>query len=337
MNPVIVCRGLGKSYTTYEREPGLLGSLKSLIARRSRRKPALVGLNLEVHKGEIVGLLGANGAGKTTLMKMLSGIMPPDEGQIEVLGESPAARRSEFKKRITMAMGQKNQVWWDLPGRDSLELLRAYYEIPRQAYEERLRELTELLEVGSLLNTQVRRLSLGERMKIEIMACLLHQPELILLDEPTIGLDVGAQERLRGFIRSYHERYRPTILVTSHYMADIVSLCPRVLLLMEGQLKYDGDRERLAQVFGQKKRLQLFMHPGSPRVDRHHPLLAALEPRWKSDHEVELDIPRDELSARTAEILTSLPVRDFSTTEIPFEAVLERVLKDPTILRRLAP
>lgn len=337
MNPVILCRGLAKGYTTYEREPGLLGSLKSLVARRTRRKSALAGLDLSVNKGEIVGLLGANGAGKTTLMKMLSGIMPPDEGRIEVLGEIPSQRKSEFKKRITMAMGQKNQVWWDLPGRDSLELLRAYYEIPRPAYEERLRELTDLLEVGELLDTQVRRLSLGERMKIEIMACLLHQPELILLDEPTIGLDVGAQERLRGFIRSYHDRYRPTILVTSHYMADIVSLCPRVLLLIEGRIRYDGVREKLAQVFGQKKRLHLFFHTSGPPVDRSHPLLASLEPRWKSDHEVELDIPREELSATTAGILQTLPVRDFSTMEIPFETVLERVLRDPGILDRLAP
>lgn len=327
----VTTRGLTKAYTSYRKAPGLWASVKSLISRETLVKEALKPLDLDIREGEIVGLLGANGAGKTTLMKMLSGIIVPSGGEARVFGEIPWRRRNSFKQRIALAMGQKNQLQWDLPALDSFQLIREYYGIDHQTFKRRLSELTELLDVADVLDIQVRRLSLGERMKVEIMASLMHGPSLIMLDEPTIGLDVNAQERLRQFFRDYHEEHRPTILLTSHYMVDITALCPRVVLLADGVKIYDGERERLTAVLGQKKRLHLIFHRDQT-PPRDHAELTAWSPRWTSDNEVILDIDRNRYRDVTARLLGQLPVADFATDEVPFEAVMEKVLAHPELL-----
>jgi ABC-2 type transport system ATP-binding protein len=332
--PAILCEDLHKSYQTYQKEEGLMGSIKSLLFRKTILKQALAPLDLIIQKGEILGLLGSNGAGKTTLMKMLSGIIMPTSGKVKVFGEIPFQRKNSFKKRIALAMGQKNQLWWDLPAQDSFNLLKEYYEIDEKDYRKRLGTLTEMMQVEKLLNTQVRRLSLGERMKVEIMACLLHSPELIMLDEPTIGLDVVAQERLRQFFRDYHEEHKPTIILTSHYMVDIEALCPRIVMLHEGEKLFDGDRSRLSRVFESKKRLSLKFQPGHG-VPKDEPLLNEHQPHWVHENEVQLDITLQNLREVTAKLLTQLPVCDFATEEQPFEAVMEEVMANPELLKEL--
>jgi ABC-2 type transport system ATP-binding protein len=328
------CSGLTKTYVSYKKQPGLLGSIRSLIKRKIIQKTALHPLDLEIYPGEIVGLLGGNGAGKTTLMKMLSGIITPSHGDVRVFSHIPWKRENPFKKRIALAMGQKNQLQWDLPAQDSFNLIKEYYNISDRDYRERLEHLTELLDVSEILNIQVRRLSLGERMKVEIMACMLHAPDLILLDEPTIGLDANAQERIRQFFRDYHTLKAPCILLTSHYMADIVALCPRVVLLSEGKKLFDGKREKLMDILGNNKRLHLIFEK-STNIPHHHPLIDDYNPHWKNKTEVTLDIDRDDFREVSARLLHQLPVSDFSTEEVPFEAVMEQIIKTPEILSRL--
>jgi len=333
-NLAISCSQLSKAYQTYKKEEGLRGSLKSLIFRKTISKVALHPLELSIEKSAIIGLLGSNGAGKTTLMKMLSGIIVPSSGTVHVLDEIPHLRKNSFKKRIALAMGQKNQLWWDLPAQDSFNLLKEYYEISEKDYRNRLGLLKEMMQVDNILNIQVRRLSLGERMKVEIIACLLHSPELILLDEPTIGLDAIAQERLRQFFRNYHAEHKPTIILTSHYMVDIEALCPHIVLLSEGNKLFDGPRENLTKVLESRKRLCLIFASNHGVNPKHH-LLSPHHPHWTHENEVQLDINRDHLRDITSQLLQQLPVKDFSTEETPFESVMEEILANPDILKQL--
>src|SRR2546426_8576215 len=219
--PTIEVRDLRKLYHVHEREAGLLASLRSLVRRRARAVAAVDGISFEVAEGEIVGFLGPNGAGKTTTLKMLSGLLYPTEGDLRVLGHVPSRRERAFLRQITLVMGQRNQLLWDIPAADSFELNRAIYRIPRSDYRRTLDELVALLELAPLLGKQVRSLSLGERMKCEIAAALLHRPRVLFLDEPTIGLDVTAQRRIRGFIAEYNRRHGARVLLTSHNMADV--------------------------------------------------------------------------------------------------------------------
>lgn len=333
-NLAVTCSELSKDYQTYKKEAGLYGSIKSLLFRKTISKTALAPLQLNIESGEILGLLGSNGAGKTTLMKMLSGIIVPTFGSCQVFGETPHLRKNSFKRRIALAMGQKNQLWWDLPAQDSFNLLKEYYEISEVDYRERLGLLTEMMQVKEYLNVQVRRLSLGERMKVEIMACLLHQPELILLDEPTIGLDVVAQERLRQFFRDYHKEHKPTIILTSHYMNDIEALCPRIVMLSAGHKLFDGPIEKLTTVLESRKRLRLIFNTDHG-VNTNDELIKCHHPHWPHENEVHLDINRDALREVTAELLHKLPVSDFTTEEVPFEAVMEEILANPNMLKQL--
>lgn len=311
-------RDLRKSYTVHEKEPGFLGSLRSFVKRKSHEVEAVKGVSFDLAPGEVVGFLGPNGAGKTTTLKMLSGLLHPSGGEARVAGFEPRRREAAFLKRITLVMGQKQQLIWDLPALDSFLVNQAIYEIPDAQYRATMAEFTEVLGLSGILKKQVRKLSLGERMKCELAAALLHRPGVLFLDEPTIGLDVNMQESVRAFIRDYNERHGATVILTSHYMADVTALARRILVIDAGQLVFDGDLARLAEQgsAGKTVRLQL-----------RQPVSAASLARYGSDVQVdglsaELTVPRAEVSARAARLLADLDVADLTVEDPPIEQVM---------------
>jgi len=242
---MIEVKGLNKIFKVHKKEAGLRGSLKSLVKRNYIEKNALSNLDLHINEGEIIGLIGSNGAGKTTLTKILSGIIHPSSGIVKVMGHNPWDRKNEYRQIMSVIMGQKAQLWWDLPAMDGFLLLREIYQIPHRKFYDNIEYLSELLNVKEQLTIQVRRLSLGERMKVELMAALLHSPKIVFLDEPTIGLDLSAQKAVRRFIKEYRKEFNPTMILTSHYMEDIEELCPRICILKEGRSIYDGKLKAL--------------------------------------------------------------------------------------------
>ena len=243
----IQARDVKRSFRSVKKEEGWKGTLNLLFHPQYLTHEALKGISFSIQPGEFVGLIGANGAGKTTLLKILSGLIPPTSGEASVMGFTPFDRKLEFRQQISLVMGQKAQLWWDLPALEAFDLLRALYQIPRDVYKRRVEELTELLDVTKLLNTQIRRLSLGERMKMEVIGAILHLPKVIFLDEPTIGLDVLAAQKLRGFLKTHNQKEGATIILTSHNMDDISELCKRILLIKEGALIYDGEAKKLGK------------------------------------------------------------------------------------------
>ena len=243
--PIIRAEGLTKTYRVADKQPGLRGTLRHFFARSSREVPAVKDVSFSIEAGEIVGFLGPNGAGKTTTLKMLSGLIHPTAGTVEVAGHVPYRRQGNFLRSISLVMGQKQQLIWDLPPLDSLRVNAAVYGLDDAEAKRRITELAEMLELGDELSRPVRKLSLGERMKAELLAALLHRPSVLFLDEPTLGLDVNAQARVRDFLADINRRTGTTVLLTSHYMGDITALCPRVLLIHQGQLFHDGPRDRL--------------------------------------------------------------------------------------------
>jgi ABC-2 type transport system ATP-binding protein len=312
---VIQVQHLSKSFDYYRKELGLRNSLKNLFHREKLVKEAVHDISFVVEEGEMVGFLGPNGAGKTTTLKMLSGILHPTAGTASVLGFTPWERRKAFKMQFAIVMGQKNQLWWDLPANESLFLNKCIYEIDDRDYQATLAELTELLDVKDFLNVQVRRLSLGERMKMELVAALLHKPRLIFLDEPTIGLDILSQKRIREFFRYYNEQKRATVILTSHYMEDVENLCERVVIINEGRLVFDGSLHRVNEVFAQSKVIKLQL---SAPVS--HDMLAAFgQVKAHSEFAATLEVPRLELKERSKAILDRLPVVDFNIEDIPVE------------------
>src|SRR3989454_9090969 len=243
--PVIEVQGLTKSFRTYKKKPGLAGALKGLFHREHQITLAVKDVSFAIEEGELVGFLGPNGAGKTTTLKMLSGLLYPTSGAARVLGYVPWERKDGYRRKFALLLGQKNQLWWDLPARESLELNARIYGIPRESFDRTVGEMTELLSVKDKLNVMVRELSLGERMKMELIASLLHRPKVLFLDEPTIGLDVVSQKTVREFLRAHNQTHKTTILLTSHYMADIEALCRRVIIMDRGRIFFDG---RLVEV-----------------------------------------------------------------------------------------
>lgn len=328
---MIVCRELGKDFRQYQKEPGFAGSIRSFFKRSYQVKPAIRSFDLTIEKGEMVGLLGPNGAGKTTLMKMFSGIIVPSSGQLEVLGHVPFRREQAFRKKIALVMGQKSQLWWDIPAMDSFELLQRYYEIPHRDFKKRLDELSSLLAVEKLLKVHVRKLSLGERMKMELMACLLHQPEVLFLDEPTIGLDLIAQRNIRDFIAAYQIEHKTTLILTSHYMADVDALCSRIVLVLGGEKRYDGSIGDFATMLGREKFVSVsFLEP----VPASAPSLKRFDPQWNELRtKVDLRIPEDGLREAAIDILANLPVHEFSMEKMPIERVMSALLNQPDLLR----
>src|SRR6184192_734615 len=255
--PIIEAQGLTKTYRVFQKKPGLRGALGNLFRRQYKEVRAVDGVSFSIEPGEMVAFLGPNGAGKTTTLKMLSGLIYPSSGTARVLGFVPWERPDAFRRQFSLVMGQKNQLWWDLPAGDSFALHREIYSLTRANYEKTLAELTDLFGVGDLTRQPVRELSLGERMKMELIAALLHEPQLLLLDEPTIGLDVVAQVKIQKCLREYNSARKVTILLTSHYMRDVEALCPRVLVITHGRLVYDGALAGITEQFGKSKLVRL--------------------------------------------------------------------------------
>lgn len=337
MTPVslaIECQKLGKRFHQYQKAAGVWGSIQSFWKRQIIAKDAVATFDLEVKRGEIIGLLGPNGAGKTTLMKMFTGIIVPSSGVLHVLGYKPHLRQVAFRRKIALVMGQKSQLWWDIPAMDSFLLLQKYYEIDEPQFKARLSRLTDLLNVGPLLEVHVRKLSLGERMKMELIASLLHQPEIIFLDEPTIGLDLVAQQKIRDFIREYQRETKTTVILTSHYMADVAALCSRIVLILGGEKRFDGSIDTFESILGREKFVSLsFLEPVNPK----HPSWQGLDCQWSKDYcKVDLRIAESELRERTIAILQNFPVIDFTTEKLPIERVMNTLLQNPELLSKEA-
>ncbi|MBN2149073.1 MAG: ATP-binding cassette domain-containing protein [Anaerolineales bacterium] len=312
---IVDVKHLSKSFEYYHKELGLKNSFKNLFYRQKLYKDAVQEISFAIEEGEMVGFLGPNGAGKTTTLKMLSGILRPSGGEAKVLGYVPWERRKAFKMQFAIVMGQKAQLWWDLPANESLYLNKTIYEVEDRAYQAALGELTELLDVKHLLNVQVRRLSLGERMKMELIAALIHKPRLVFLDEPTIGLDILSQVKIREFFKYYNQEKKATILLTSHYMEDVVDLCKRAIIINEGRIVFDGDLHHVNDAFERSKIIKLKL---STPVEAE--MLAQFgKVKERTDFSATLEVPRPELKEISKAILDRLPVVDFDIEDIPVE------------------
>lgn len=314
---MIEVRGLTKTYRVPVKDPGLAGTFRSLFRRRHREVQAVRDLTFTIQQGERVGFLGPNGAGKTTTLKMLAGLLHPTAGDVRVLGARPQDRDAAFLGRITLVMGQKQQLLWDLPPRETFELNRAMYDIPAAQFRETLDELVAMLRIEPLLEKPVRNLSLGERMKCELVAALLHRPSVLFLDEPTIGLDVDMQVQVRQFVRGVNERFGATVLLTSHYMQDIAALTPRLLIVDEGRLRYDGELAAFTRRMAPERRVVVRC------VD---PALAPLGFHQDGGHMV-ANVPPDQVNALLGRVLAMLPLVEVGVEEAPLEEVMSRYFR----------
>lgn len=314
---------LVKNFEVAEKEPGLSGAIKSLYSPKKKQVHALKGISFTIQPGELIGFIGPNGAGKTTTLKTLSGLLYPTSGFVEVLEYDPWERRPEFLKQIALVMGQKNQLWWDLPAIETFELNRAIYELPRREYEENLKELSDLLEIGKLLKTQVRKLSLGQRMRTELTAALLHKPKVLFLDEPTIGLDIIAQQKVRDFIYEYNKKYNATIILTSHNMDDLTDLARRVIVIDEGQILFDGALEELVSRFAKEKIIKARL--GNENNIRGLESIGKV--RKLAFPEVIISVPRETTAVAASELLQNFPVEDLTIEEIPIEDIIRKVFR----------
>jgi len=320
-SPVIVVDRLSKVYRVQKKEPGLVASIRGLVRRAYVDVRAVDDVSFTIERGELIGFLGPNGAGKTTALKVLAGLLHPTSGQARVLGHEPFKRERVFQRRFSLVLGQKNQLWWDLPAIESFLLNKEIYGVPEREFRATLDELVDLLELAPLLGVQVRKLSLGERMKCELAGALLHRPEVLFLDEPTIGLDVVMQQKIREFILAYNRRYAATILLTSHYMDDVKALCDRVIVINQGRLIYDGGLADLVQQYADDKLLQFELERPVPRE-----ALAELGELtlWEGQKGA-LRVPRAEISARAARLLAEFPVRDLAIQEPDVEEVIREL------------
>jgi ABC-2 type transport system ATP-binding protein len=312
-------RDLRKVYVVSHRDPGIRAALASLVHRKKERISAVDGISFDIAPGEIVGFLGPNGAGKTTTLKMLSGLLHPTGGEVSVLDFVPWNREKSFLRQITLVMGQRNQLVWDIPAADSFELNRAIYGIPAADYRRMLDELTDLLELGPLLKKPVRNLSLGERMKCEIAAALLHRPGVVFLDEPTIGLDVTMQRRIRTFIAEYSCRTGATVLLTSHYMADVEALCKRVIVIHHGKLLFDGELSDLVRRFTAHKTIIIRLGDCTTDLSPYGEVISC------EDGLATLRVPKADTARVTGRLLADLPIVDLTVEDPPIEEVIERV------------
>lgn len=323
MNRAVIVDRLVKNFEVTEKEAGLTGAIKSLFSPKKKIVHALRGISFSIQPGELVGFIGPNGAGKTTTLKTLSGLLYPTSGFVEVLDYDPWERNPDFLKQIALVMGQKNQLWWDLPAIETFELNKAIYELSTREYEENLKELLELLEMEKLINTPVRKLSLGQRMRMELIAALLHKPKVLFLDEPTIGLDLVAQQKVRDFIYEYNQKYKATILLTSHNMDDLIDLARRVIVIDEGQLLFDGALEELVERFAKEKIIKatLASEDGIAELEKIGRVKRLAFP------EVILSVPRSATAVAAAELLQNFPVEDLTIEEIPIEDVIRKVFR----------
>lgn len=300
-----------------------MGSLKSIIWRDSYEIEAVKDVSFEIEQGEFVGFIGPNGAGKTTTLKCLSGLLYPTSGVVNVLGFTPWNRDREFLKKISLVMGQKNQLWWDLPAIDSFLLNKEIYQIPEDKFRKRLTDLVELLEIGDIIDVQVRKLSLGQRMKCELAASLLHSPRVVFLDEPTIGLDVVMQKKLRNFFKEYNENFNTTIMLTSHYMEDVKELCKRVIIIDKGEVVYDGDLDELVKKYVTYKNISFVTNKSVDLMDVEE-LGEVIE---HEGHNFVVSVPRADVPAVSAAILKGLPVEDLEIREISLDDVVRQIFQ----------
>jgi ABC-2 type transport system ATP-binding protein len=317
--PAIHVADLRKTFFVPVREGGLRAAVRSLFRRENKAIPAVDGISFDIEPGEIVGFLGPNGAGKTTTLKMLSGLLYPTSGEVSVLGFEPSRRQSAFLRQITMVMGNRNQLQWDLPALDSYELLRAIYRLHPDDFRKTRDEFIELLDLGDLVRKPVRNLSLGERMKVETAAALLHRPTVLFLDEPTIGLDVTMQKRIRSFVAEYNQRYGATVLLTSHYMADVQALCKRVIVIHHGRILFDGDLSTLAARFGAEKTIGVTLKEGTADLTAYGEVIG------EDDGKVSIRVARAAAPDVAGRILRDLAVADLTIEDPPIEDVIESV------------
>lgn len=318
---VITVSDLTKHYKVHKKEPGFAGSLRSLFARKYEVVKAVDDVTFSIEEGELIGFIGPNGAGKTTTLKCLSGLLYPTSGKVDVLGFTPFDRKSAFLKQIALVMGQKNQLWWDLPAQETFLLNKEIYEISDDHYKKTLSELVELLDVEKLLKIQVRKLSLGERMKMELIAALIHSPKVLFLDEPTIGLDVVMQKKMRDFIQEYNELKKSTILLTSHYMEDVRQLAKRVIILDHGKILYDGKLDNLVKKFAKYKVLSVVL-------ETYVPPAKFKEIGDLTDYnfpKAVIRVPRSASNVAAAQLLQKFPVDDLNIEEPDIEDIIRDV------------
>ena len=325
MAAAITVTDLGKTYVVPEREGGVRAALTALVKRRTKEVQAVAGVSFTVEPGEIVGFLGPNGAGKTTTLKMLAGLLHPSAGTATVLGFTPWRRDRDYLGRMSLIMGQRNQLHWDIPVLDSYRLNQAIFRIPPADFRSRMDELVALLELDDLLKKPVRNLSLGERMKCEIAGSLLHAPAVLFLDEPTIGLDVAMQQRIRSFVAQYNERTGACVMLTSHYMADVEALCRRVIVIHQGRLLFDGDLAGLVQRFAAHKTITVELEEGAAMPDPLPPGLVNGAEVTRTATGFSVRVPKSETPATAGRLLAALPVADLTIEEPPVDAVIEQV------------
>jgi ABC-2 type transport system ATP-binding protein len=328
---MIEVENLTRIFRTYKKTPGFWGGVKGLVHREFQETAAAKDVSFSIAEGEFVGFLGPNGAGKTTTLKMLSGLIAPTSGRARVAGFDPTKRENAYRRIFALVLGQKNQLWWDLPASESFTLLKAIYGLPNDQYRKTLDELVQLLDVGAKLDVMVRELSLGERMKMELIAALLHRPLVLFLDEPTIGLDVVSQKAVRQFLREYNRRERVTILLTSHYMSDIKELCERVIVIHKGSKIYDGNLDRLENSGGGRSKIIRFVPDPAAGVGR-----PAFPDSWQSHHgqtaraadgKFTVTVPIEKVVAVSQEILSAGPVADITIEDVPLEDVIAELFQ----------
>ena len=320
---IIIAENLNKFYPVSIKQPGIQGTINHFFRRTYRSIPAVQDVSFTIEPGEIVGFLGPNGAGKTTTLKMLTGLIHPSQGTVKVGGFVPFNRQEAFLQKITLVMGQKQQLIWDLPALDSLRINAAVYNISDKEFQRRVGELTEMLALEGKLTQPVRKLSLGERMKAELLAALLHRPQVLFLDEPTLGLDVNAQVGVREFLREYNQLYQATILLTSHYMADITALCERVLLIHQGNLIYDGRLDGLLESFAPYREIYVELVQALPLEQ----LMSYGDVQMLEGRSVRFIVQQEAMTRTVSQILANLEVVDLTVTEPPVEEVIGRVFQ----------
>jgi ABC-2 type transport system ATP-binding protein len=312
---------LVKHYQVHEKDPGLRGSIKSLFKRKYKLVKAVDDISFSINQGELVGFIGPNGAGKTTTLKCLSGLLYPTDGNIEVLGFNPWDRKPEFQKQFALVMGQKNQLWWDLPAIETFNLNKEIYEVPDKQYQQTLNKLVELLDIKDILKVQVRKLSLGQRMKCELTAALIHNPKVLFLDEPTIGLDVVMQKTMREFIKDYNQEFKSTIILTSHYMDDVKELCDRVIIIDTGTVMFDGQLQNVIDKYARNKILTVVFDQ-----DINKSALKSIgQVKEFNPPQAKILVPRKQATDRAVKLLQDFPVDDINIEEPPIEAIIREV------------
>ena len=324
---MIECKKLSKEFKIYTKKEGLWGTVQSFFKRSHHINIAVKNFDLRLGCHGLVGLLGPNGSGKTTLMKMFTGIVSPSRGMVKVLNETPNQRKNIFKKNISLVMGQKSQLWWDIPVMDSFLLFQRYYEVEEKLFKRRVHDLGERLQTRSLFHIPVRKLSLGERMKMELMACLLHEPKVIFLDEPTIGLDIIAQKNVRQFLKDYYEEKKPLIILTSHYMADVEALCQKIVLLLKGEKIFEGSIQDFKKKFRREKTIVFYFE--NKISDFPKQWAKRFHCEWNQDRtQLKIRVPETELKSMTIKILKNFSVSDFQTEKVGVEEVMGDILSN---------